>query len=115
VSLRIEDGALVVTPRGEAPLPVRSLAPLLAGGGGRDAPSSPPAETLRRLGAGRTVLEVPAGAFLSHPVALGRRVDLGALESVARADGTPFHRRRIPVGQWSGLVASPSLDELKDL
>jgi hypothetical protein len=115
VTLRFEDGSLVVTPKGEAPLPVRSLASLLGGEGGRGAPASPPAETLRRLGAARTLLEVPPGAFVSHPVALARRVSLGAVESVARADGTPFHRRRIPVKQWSGIVASPSLEELKDL
>src|SRR5262245_46665404 len=115
VSVRLEDGAIVVTPKGEAPLPMRSLASLLAGEGGREAPSSPSAETLRRLGAGRTVLELPPSAFAAHPVAFARRVDLGAVQPVARADGTPFHLRRMPQRQWAGLVDSPSLDELKDL
>jgi hypothetical protein len=114
-TLAIGDGALVVTPRDGSPLPLRTLAAALSGGAGREAPASPAAETLRRLGADRTVLEVPPGAFVSHPVALSRRVPLGEVESVARADGTAFHRRRIPQRQWSGLVASPSLDELKDL
>jgi hypothetical protein len=115
VTVPVGDGALVLTAPGEPPLSVVSLAARLSGSDGRAAPTSPAAETLRRLGAARTVLEVPPGAFVSHPVALRRRVHLGAVESVTRADGTPFHARRISQRQWSGLVASPSLDELKDL
>lgn len=109
VTLAFEDGALVITPRGGDPLPMKSLATLLGGANG------PVPQTLRWLGADRVEVAVPAGRRHSHPVAFGRRVALSEAVSVARADGTAFRPRRIPGAAWSGLLENPSVDGLKDL
>ena len=109
VTLAFSDGALVVTPKGGEPLPMKSLATLLKSAGGAVS------QTLRWLGADRAEVEVPAGRRHSHPVAFARRVALGEVASVARADGTAFHPRRMPGAAWSGLLVNPSLDDLKDL
>ena len=60
-------------------------------------------------------VEVPAGRRHSHPVAFARRVPLSEVASVARADGTAFHPRRIKESAWSALLAAPSVHDLKDL
>ena len=115
VSLTFRDGGLTLTPKGERPLPMRSLASLLLGGDGRAAPASPQAATLRALGAGRETVEVPPGGRHSHPIAFERRVPLALAAAVAWVDGTEFHARRIPGQRWSGILEGPSAADVKDL
>ena len=115
VSLAFRDGGLTLTPKGERPLPMRSLAALLVGGDGRPAPASSQAATLRALGAGRETVDVPPGGRQSHPIAFERRVPLALAAAVAWADGTEFHPRRIPGQRWSGILDDPSAADVKDL
>lgn len=113
-SVPVTDGSLVLRARDGPALPLKSLAPVLA----RLSPAglaSPQAATLKALGAGRDTLVLPAQSGTSHPVAFARRVPLSEVVSVARADGTEFHQRRMPRKQWMALVEAPSLTSLEGL
>jgi hypothetical protein len=109
VTLSFKDGAVVVTPMGGEPLPMKSLASVL------EAAAGPVSQTLRWLGADRLEVEIPAGRRHSHPIALARRVPLSQVASVAREDGTAFRLRRIKGAAWSALLSTPSLDDVKGL
>ncbi len=71
--------------------------------------------TLRMLGADRGTIAIPPGKMLRRPVAFPRRVPLEAAASVARSDGTTFHRRRMRRSEWAGLLASPSVEQIRAL
>ena len=90
VTLTFRDGELTLTPKGEAPLPMVSLAALLSGRDGNPAPASSQAVVLRELGAGRESIDLPSGSRHSHPIAFPRRVPLAEVASVASADGSGF-------------------------
>ena len=117
VTVPVRDGALTLVDPSGASLPLRSLAPLLRGAppGGGSAPTSPPASTLRALGAHVEEVVLPPGRMTRHPVAFARRVPLGELASVASADGARFHARRILEPAWAGLLHSPRTSDLRDL
>ncbi len=120
VTVPVRDGALVLLdPQGES-LRLSSLAPILrrslpGGGGAPGAAESPQASTLRALGAHLEEVVLPPGRMTRHPVAFARRVPLRDLTSVASADGTRFHPRRILETAWAGLLHSPRTSDLRDL
>lgn len=115
VTASFRDGAVVITPRGGEPLPMRSLSSILSAAGG------PVSRTLRWLEADRDEVEIPASRRHSHPVAFARRVPLADVAAVANAEGTAFHPRRMPGSVWSALLSAPELSDrrmlegLKDL
>jgi hypothetical protein len=112
VKVSLLDGDLTLTPKGGDPLPMRSLARVLAA---PSVPSPSVARTLAASGAGRDAIEVPAGKVAAPFVAFPRRVGLGEAVAVARADGTSFHRRRIPREGWDDRGAKPDAADLEDL
>lgn len=124
VELSFPEGALRIvapppaagepTPPGGAPLAVGSLdlgawlaKPAIA--------ASSAATTLRMLGADRGTIAIPPGKMLRRPVAFPRRVPLETAASVSRSDGTAFHRRRMRRSEWAGLLASPSVEQIRAL
>jgi hypothetical protein len=112
VIVTLRDGALTITPKGGAPLPMRSLASLLATA---SASSPAVAASLAALGSSRETIEVPPGRLAAPFVAFERRVPLDEAVAVARLDGTAFHKRRIPRRRWESLRSAPEARELEDL
>jgi hypothetical protein len=112
VRVDLRDGLLTLTPSGGGPaLPLRSLAPLLA----KDSRAPALRANLAAVGSGREALEVPPGTFATPYVAFPRRVALGDVAAVARADGSSFHRRRIARERWEDLRASPTAKAVEEL
>jgi len=58
---------------------------------------------------------LPPGRMNRHPVAFERRVALGDVVGVKRADGTAFRLRRMRETEWSALIQSPSRADLENL
>ena len=114
VAVSLAPGSLAVTARDGRVLPLRSLASWLAPTEG-PAPEGGAAAVFRALGAGRDRIDLPPGRMHRHPVALERRVALGEVTSVARADGSPFRLRRMRETEWVALIQSPSRSELEIL
>lgn len=101
-------------PTGGAPVATASL-DLGAWLGKPGISTSAAATTLRMLGADRGTIAIPPGKMLRRPVAFPRRIPLETAESVVRSDGTAFHRRRMRRAEWAGLLASPSLEQIRAL
>ncbi|MFO0933375.1 MAG: hypothetical protein U1E39_11775 [Planctomycetota bacterium] len=77
--------------------------------------TSAAATTLRMLGADRGAISIPPGKMLRRPLAFPRRIPLETAEAVVRSDGTAFHRRRMRRSEWAGLLASPSVEQIRAL
>lgn len=117
VTVSVKDGSLLVSPSAPpgSALALRSLSTWLTPRGGVTAPMGGVATVLRALGADRETVELPANRMTRHPVALGERVSLAGVHSVATADGTSFHLRRMPEPEWAALIQSPRRQDLESL
>lgn len=115
VTVRVGAGALVVDAPPGAPLALRSLAAWLSPAEGAAAPVGGAASVLRALGAGREEIVLPPGRMHRHPVALERRVALGEVAGVRRADGGAFRLRRMRETEWSALIQFPRRADLENL
>lgn len=80
-----------------------------------DVAASAAATTLKMLGADRGTVSIPPGKMLRRPLAFPRRIPLETAVAVVRSDGTTFHRRRMRRSEWAGLLASPSLEQIRAL
>ena len=77
--------------------------------------ASAAATTLKMLGADRGAVAIPPGKMLRRPLAFPRRIPLETAVAVVRSDGTTFHRRRMRRSEWAGLLASPSVEQIRAL
>lgn len=77
--------------------------------------ASAAATTLKMLGADRGAVAIPPGKMLRRPLAFPRRIPLESAVAVVRSDGTTFHRRRMRRSEWAGLLASPSVEQIRAL
>lgn len=116
-TVELGDGALRVMPRDAdgagGVVTLRSLAALARAGDAR--PTSTARAVLGPRGVFHDAVKLPAGMMADLLVAFERRVDLDGPVTVASADGTAFHRRRMPRRDFEALIEAPDAGRLRDL
>jgi hypothetical protein len=113
-SLALGAGELVVLgEEGQSPLPLRSLARMVADG--EVAIPRGLEFSLRSLGALTESIDVPPGRFAKLVVPFGGSARLDTARTVVTAHGTELHRRQMATAAFRRLIEDPNEGRLKDL